>query len=110
MKETLTAERLRELLHYDPDTGDFTWRTARKRIPAGAIAGTVERGFRRITIGGGRHGPRYSAHRLAWLYMTGAWPNGYLDHINRDPDDNRFANLRLATNSQNQANTRGLGY
>jgi hypothetical protein len=48
----------------------------------------------------------YQAHRLAWLYMHGEWPVGDLDHINGDPADNRIANLRIATQSQNNANRR----
>ena len=46
----------------------------------------------------------YSAHRLAWLWMTGAWPKSDIDHINRDKSDNRFSNLREATKSENKAN------
>jgi hypothetical protein len=60
-----------------------------------------DRGYLNIGI----DGRTYRAHRLVWLYMTSAWPSGGLDHINRDRSDNRFANLRLATGSQNQANT-----
>lgn len=50
-------------------------------------------------------GRRYKAHRLAWLYMTGDWPPFDVDHVNMVKSDNRFANLRLATRSQNRANT-----
>jgi hypothetical protein len=49
-------------------------------------------------------GRRFQAHRLAWLYVYGEWPNGAIDHINRDPGDNRISNLRLATPTQNNAN------
>jgi hypothetical protein len=98
----LTAQRLRELLHYDPVTGIFHWRIAvARRVKVGDIAGSVHRdGYRQIMI----DGRRYYAHHLAWLYVHGEWPPSELDHINGVPDDNRIANLRLATPSQNQWN------
>jgi hypothetical protein len=102
----LTAERLRELLHYDPETGVFTWRARRSnfsRYGIGDVAGCVNPvGYRRI--GWGK--TYYPAHRLAWLYMTGEWPSGAIDHINCVKDDNRLANLRVATTAQNRANAR----
>ncbi len=101
---TLTIERLRELLHYDPETGIFTHRIGRKgqSTRAGEIAGRIraQDGHRRIGIDYGR----YFASRLAWLYMTGEWPESEIDHINRIPNDDRFANLRVATRGENQAN------
>jgi hypothetical protein len=105
-KDIITAERLRELLHYDPTDGVFTWRqgySAYSRITVGSVAGNLDsKGYTIIKIGG----RRYGAHRLAWLWMTGEWPGGWLDHINGDRADNRFCNLRPATPSQNQANCR----
>ncbi|MCI0598744.1 MAG: HNH endonuclease [Beijerinckiaceae bacterium] len=99
----ITTERLREVLAYDPDTGVFTWRVARGRQSAGPEAGSLDgRGYRQIRI----DGRRYQAHRLAWLYMAGAWPKDEIDHVNMDCADNRFENLREATRSQNQANIR----
>jgi hypothetical protein len=85
----LTAERLRELLNYDPDTGVFTWRVRPVHSHrVGDIAGSVRttRGYRLIGVAG----RVYKAHRLAWLYMMGEWPKDQIDHINRDPSDNRF--------------------
>ncbi|MDE1814536.1 MAG: HNH endonuclease, partial [Thaumarchaeota archaeon] len=83
-------------------TGIFTWLQNRGRhFCAGARAGTrLPLGYWQIYLGG----KRYLAHRLAWLYMTGAFPTGHIDHINRDPSDNRWVNLRAATPSQNLAN------
>jgi hypothetical protein len=99
----LTAERLRELLHYDPETGVFTWVARPRSGPSrvGQRAGGAERdGYVRLKVDGGR----YSAHRLAWLYVTGAWPVAEVDHINGVRGDNRFSNLREATIWQNKAN------
>lgn len=98
---TITATRLRELLHYDPETGLFTWKVARQGTRAGAFAGALNHGYLRITIDW-RH---YPAHRLAWLYMTGEWPADLIDHINLVSDDNRFVNLRQATRAQNMHNS-----
>jgi hypothetical protein len=103
---SLTAERLRDLVHYDPETGIFTHRVGRKGAGtyAGGIAGRLEpkHGYRRIGI----DGHRFRANRLAWLYMTGVWPDRLIDHANGNPSDDRFSNLRLATSSQNGANCR----
>ena len=101
----LTAERLRGLLSYDQATGVFTWREKPSpRIHAGAVAGTVmSHGYRHIKIGD-RY---YKAHRLAWLYVVGSWPQAHIDHRNCHRDDNRFDNLREASraiNSQNRRN------
>lgn len=105
----LTADRLRELLQYDPATGHFRWRVQRNsfggKTKIGATAGQLNQG--RIQIG--LDGKRYLAHRLAWLYMTGAWPTLQIDHRDCDPLNNRWANLREATQSQNNANRRPRG-
>lgn len=97
----LTAERLREVLHYDPETGVFTRRLACKGRHAGTVAGGKRGlGYASITIDGEAH----YAHRLAILYVTGAWPAVHVDHVNGKRSDNRIANLRDATVSQNHAN------
>jgi hypothetical protein len=100
----LTADRLRELLRYSPSTGEFHWRVTNSiRKPAGSLAGDrKESGYVLIGIDGNR----YRAHRLAWLYMTGCWPYDQVDHKDNDRSNNKWENLRLATNQQNQANSR----
>jgi hypothetical protein len=108
MKQELTAEYLREVLDYDPETGVFRWRRAVARnTKAGQEAGVSypQKGGvmrRRIGVGYGR----YLAHRLAWLYVHGEWPAGEIDHVNGDPLDNRIVNLRPATRSQQMLNRR----
>ncbi len=95
-------QRLKELLHYDPETGLFKWLVRRSsRVPDDMRAGTPDKdGYVQIKA----DGRIYKAHRLAWFYMTGEWPSLLIDHINGAPADNRFANLRQATNSQNLHN------
>lgn len=105
MKATpsLTAERLREVLHYDPETGVFTWKvTLSRRAPAGSRAGAYRalKGYTPLSV----FGVKYLAHRLAWFYVHGVWPPEDLDHINRDRSDNRIANLRLASRTENSQN------
>lgn len=97
----LTAERLRELLHYDPKTGAFTWIVARPKCRVGEVAGGLtEKGYRKIRI----DGRKYLAHRLAWLYMTGEWPADEIDHERSERDDNRWVKLRPADRLTNQRN------
>lgn len=99
--EAFTAEFLRSEFHYDPETGVFTNRVLRRSALPGDRAGTMKpNGYRRIGI----LKRYYYEHRLAWLYMTGSWPEGEIDHANGDPSDNRWCNLRPATRSQQSAN------
>lgn len=99
---TLTADRVRELLNYDAETGQFTWRVDRTgKARVGARAGTLQNnGAASIGI----DGKVYLAHRLAWLWTHGEWPASGIDHINGDRSDNRLDNLRSATPMQNGAN------
>lgn len=100
--QQLTAEGLKNLLHYDSGTGHFTWiKRCGKRGVVGKVAGTVDfGGYVVITINGKRH----KAHRLAWLYVHGRWPAVAMDHINGVRTDNRLENLREANWSENQHN------
>lgn len=98
----LSQERLKSLLHYDPETGVFTWRvSARNSVKVGSVAGCLDtHGYVVIRI----DRKSYKAHRLAWLYLHGNLPPKQLDHINRDRSDNRLCNLRLATSAENNQN------
>lgn len=100
-ERNLTPDRLRQLLDYDPDTGLFRWRLKRRGVVVGSECGRITAfGYREIGI----DYVLRPAHRLAFLYMTGQWPVGDVDHINQDRADNRWSNLRQATRSQNSAN------
>lgn len=101
----LTAERARELLSYDPETGDLTWISHRgNRVPKGATAGVIRKDRRKQT---GVDGVQYYNHRLAWLLVTGEGPKQEIDHINGDKSDNRLVNLRDVSRSTNMQNLRG---
>lgn len=89
----LSAERLREEINYNPDTGEFS-------DLHGSVLGWSDHGYRRLNIGG----VKVYAHRLAWLYMTGQWPTNKIDHFDGDKGNNRFSNLREATDRINAQN------
>lgn len=112
----ITIELVRKFLDYDPETGIFLWRWRsakyfstkaagkiwNSRFPK-TVAGTPDgKGYFRVRI----FGVYYKSHHLAWLYMTGEWPENHIDHKNLNKSDNRWNNLRIATASQNQANRR----
>lgn len=98
----VSLTRLKKLLSYEPHTGIFRWIAAPSKVChsdfVGRIAGTKSRrGYVVIRVDGGF----YKAHRLAWFYVTGAWPKEDIDHKNSDKGDNRFQNLREATRQEN---------
>jgi hypothetical protein len=103
MENGLTAERLSSILSYDPETGLFLWlESTSPRIRIGEQAGSKTQGYINIQV----DGVLYRAHRLAWLHVYGEWPEKGIDHINGISSDNRIANLREASQSQNTANAR----
>ena len=103
MKGEITQNRLKEILHYDPNTGVFVWVEARGSVKIGKRAGTLKTtGYISIVIDRNL----YFAHRLAWLYIEGFTPHNIeIDHINRDRSDNRWSNLRLASRLCNIRNS-----
>ena len=102
MKIYPTQKQLLELFNYDLKSGTLTWKASRSnKIRKGMLAGTIgSNGYRRIQI----NGHLYLAHRLIWIMQMGKLPINTIDHKNRIPDDNRWENLREATNLQQNQN------
>jgi hypothetical protein len=101
----VTLDQVKQILDYDPETGIFRWKYSPSPfVKANDIAGCIKNGpnggHRSIKI----NKKSYFAHRLAWLVVTGEWPEFDIDHINGKRDDNRYSNLRLATKAQNNHN------
>lgn len=113
-RKWLDRETVQEVLNYDPETGIFTWRARDEEMfpnaraakiwnsrYAGKPTGYLRRdGYLTTTF----IGRRWLLHRLAWLYMTGEWPSGEVDHKDRVKSNNSWHNLREASPSQNQYN------
>ena len=87
--------RLLEVVSYDPSSGVFT-----RCLDDKPIGRPDRKGYLLFSV----CNQNYRAHRLAWLYMTGSWPSAEIDHINGDPGDNRWANLRQCNHQQNNHN------
>ena len=101
--QELTAELARELLSYDPATGQFLWKIPGKGRQMHRQVGCISnRGYLRIVI----NRRTYPSHRIAWLISYGKWPADQIDHINCVKHDNRLANLREATSTTNGENQR----
>ena len=100
----LTAARAKHLFHYDCETGVFTWRNCGlKKLNGQPTATSVgSHGYHQIYA----DGKMYVAHRVAWLYANGKWPKGYIDHVNGVKTDNRICNLREASQSLQNGNTK----
>lgn len=96
-RNSITQDRLKELVHYNQLTGEFKW-IVKGRLPK--IGYKNSKGYIQIRL----DDVLYMAHRLAWLYVHGEFPTNQIDHINRIKDDNRIANLRIVTNAENHQN------
>lgn len=102
MRNKLKQERLKSVLKYDKDSGVFTWLKNENRIKKGTIAGCDDgQGYIRICVDMNI----YHAHRLAFLYMDGYFPENDVDHINRKRSDNRWDNLREVSRQCNARNS-----
>ena len=96
----ITQKRLKQLLHYDPETGVFTRNTKYLDMEVGDVAGGVDdSGYVRIYV----DGKRYRAHRLAWLYVYGEWPDK-VDHADHIRNNNKIGNLESGTYRDNALN------
>lgn len=101
--DPLQHERLLEMLTYDKDTGEFYWNIHVSTRAKGCKAGSYSaQGYIMIQV----DKKIYAAHRLAWYYVYGYYPEHQIDHINRVRDDNRIINLREVTQSCNSKNTK----
>jgi AP2 domain. len=101
---SVLAARIRELFDYDQENGNFIRKFQANCTDGqqGSIAGSLKKdGQIWIRI----DGIKYTLHRLAWLYMTGSWPEAMIDHKDLDNTNNAWSNLRECTNGQNQMNT-----
>lgn len=94
-------ESIRDVLRYDPETGNLIWLINRSRgIKPGSSAGSIGKGgYVQVTY----NYRQYLGHRLAWFLTNGGEPE-MIDHINHDRSDNRLCNLRAVDNSMNQLN------
>lgn len=101
MSSVLTQAELKKWLNYDPLTGVFTWAKPSHNRIVGAVAGSLNLGYIRIKL----NYKSYKAHRLAWLFMTGEFPQQKIDHKDTDKANNIWLNLREATTKQNMQNT-----
>ena len=121
VKSIPTPEKLRQLLHYDAETGKLFWRPRlRDSFPNDRMANTWNSRFQgkeagashshgylivRVTLDGKTH--TLYAHRIIWAMIYDAWPALHIDHINGNPADNRISNIREASRSENMHNRRG---
>jgi hypothetical protein len=124
-KQLPSPELLRQLLRYEPDTGKLFWfprpvsmfpegqQTATHNANAWNNKNASKEAFSRVTVAGYHRGAifnrLYMAHRVIWAHQNNAWPTAEIDHVDGNPGNNRIANLRHATRSENARNTKSKG-
>lgn len=97
----LTIERLKQVLKYDSETGEFIWihRDIDKKKIGKKASIVRSHGYLNICI----DSVYYYTHRLAWMYVHGEMPN-IIDHINGNKQDNKIINLRSVDQKINTQN------
>lgn len=103
IRSGVTAEEVRELFTYEPESGCLRWKVKRQKINVGDVAGYISTsdGYRYV----GFNYNEFLAHRIIWLWVTGKWPACQVDHVDRNRQNNKWTNLREATNGQNARNS-----
>lgn len=92
-----TQALVKQLFTYSPESGLLVWKTGPRK---GHVAGSRAHEYLQVFV----DGTNYYVHRIAWLWMTGDWPDGVIDHIDQNKRNNSFANLRPATQAENMRN------
>jgi hypothetical protein len=101
MKEhSISHELASSLIDYNKYTGSFKWKVSQGKAKAGSEAGTVQAGYKKLTIAY----EQIKLHRLAWFLVHGVWPSGQIDHIDGNKLNNQIANLRDVSMSVNMQN------
>lgn len=103
MLKELTYEEAHRLFHYDPDTGIVTRKVNMFKYKRGTVVGIPDKHYLKMSV----YNKTYLLHRFIWFYQTGKWPQGEIDHENRQKRDNRWKNLRITTKLGNSIN-RGI--
>lgn len=99
----ITQEYLQSIIDYNINTGEFYWKKQKQGRKISKIINTLDRrGYVVIKI----DRVQYLAHRLAWLYMTGEWPENEIDHKDLNKSNNKWENLREANRQENNRNRR----